>query len=112
MRFESRQSLSCCVRTIAFVAIAKKLLPAGYLSRLLVDDSSRDPHRGQFTGKESLRLRPRSSLLTEQGILILNLAADLVTLRHDLCRVAHNHVYSGLMLLNPGIGITVARSKG
>src|SRR5262249_44146071 len=94
--------------TVAFVLVDADLLPAHDLVGLLVEDSARNLDGCDLLLKEALLLGARGPLLAEQGVLILNLPADLVTLGHNLGGVAHHHVHARHFFLQSRVGAVVA----
>ena len=46
---------------------------------------------------------PRSADLARQGVFVLHLPADVVPFGDDFGGVAHHHIDTWIMLLNPGI---------
>src|SRR5262249_20896219 len=83
--------------------------PADDLAGLLVEDAACDLEWGDLFLEEALGLRAPGALLARKRVDVLRLPADLVALGDDFGRVAHHHVDAWLVLLQPRVGIGIAR---
>src|SRR6266849_6861742 len=108
VRWQFQEPLERRVGAITLVLLDVVRLLADHRARLLVEDAARDVHRRHLFLEESFLLGARRTLLTQERVAVLGLAADLVALGDDLGRVAHYHVDAGEMLLHPRVRVAVA----
>ena len=78
----------------AFIAFAGDFLRSGLFTRLLVEQRHNGWHGRNLRLEQTFGLRASSTLLTDERVLVLSLASDVVALRHHLRRHAHFHVQS------------------
>src|SRR6476660_6652412 len=108
---ERQQCLERGVGTVALVTITADFFGADYGSSLLVQHRFGYFYGRDFGSKETFLLGPGSALLADQGIFILGLAADLITLGDDLGGFAHHHVEARKFLLDRRAGVVVANDE-
>ena len=109
MRLQRKQPFERRLGPIALVLIAAHLLCPDHLAGLLIEHTSGDLDGRDLAFEEALLLRPRCALLARDRILVLDLATDVIALRHYFSRVSHNHVDAGIPFLHHRMGIIVAR---
>src|SRR6202034_4620508 len=105
VRFERKQAVKSCLRPIALVLVSTDLLLAYYRIGFLIQNRLRDFHGGDLFMEETFPLSAGGALLAEERVLILRLPANLVAFGHDFRSVAHDHVQTGQLFQQAGIGV-------
>jgi hypothetical protein len=95
-RNESREPLECRIRSIAFVRCQAYVGSAAFAG-ILVDDDLRRWQRHDFRLETSTLLRGGGTALALAGELVLRVAANLVTLCHEVRGLDHRPVDLGLI---------------
>src|SRR4051794_8259426 len=108
---EREQAFERGVRAIAFVAVAADFFGTDFFAGLFIEHGFDDFHGSNFISKKTFLLGAGGALLTDQGVLVLSPPGDLVTLSDHLCGLSHDHVDTGIFLLEPGTGIVVANDE-